>query len=193
MMLFLVLLKINAFMGTNTTTIDYRQDYYRGLAKVYFNRILATIIKFGDLKKEKGLILDWGCGLGYLKRKLKDNNIVGYDIIPELSDIQDYHNLKPAQIVLNNVLEHLYPQEVRKILTEFQQMNPRVVLLVCLPTENWVSKIMMRLANCKNAHADHVSGYKEINKIIEEKYSLAKRCYIFFRMTQVTKYISPKS
>lgn len=179
-------------MGTNTTTIDYRQDYYRGFAKIYFNRILATIIKFGDLKKAKGLILDWGCGLGHLKRKLK-NNVIGYDIIPELSDIQDYRNLKPAQIVLNNVLEHLYPQEIRKILTEFQQMNPRVVLLVCLPMENWVSKIMMRLANCKNAHDDHVSQYKEINKIIEEKYSLVKRRYIFFRMTQVSKYVSFKS
>ena len=175
-------------MARNTTTVDYRQDYYCGPAKIYFNRILETIIKFGELKKEPGLILDFGCGRGYLKRKLK-NNVVGYDIISELSDIQNYHDLKPAQIILNNVLEHLYPEEIKNLLTEFQKMNPRAVLLVCLPTENWVSKIMMRLANFKNAHDDHVSSHREINKIIEEKYYLARRRYLFLRMAQVTKYI----
>lgn len=175
-------------MAQNTTTVDYRQDYYRGPAKIYFNHILETIIKFGKLKKEKGLILDFGCGHGYLKRKLR-NNVVGYDIIPDLSDIQNYHNLKPAQIVLNNVLEHLYPGEIKNLLIEFQQMNPRATLLVCLPTENWVSKIMMRLTNFKNAHDDHVSRYQEINKIIEEKYYLARRRYLFLGMAQVTKYV----
>lgn len=175
-------------MARNTTTVDYRQDYYRGPAKIYFNHILATIIKFGDLKKEKKLILDFGCGRGYLKRKLR-NKVVGYDIIPELSDIKNYRDLKPAQIVLNNVLEHLYPEEIKNLLTEFQRMNPRAILLVCLPTENLASKIMMRLANFKNAHDDHVSGYKEINKIIEEKYYPARRRYLFLGMAQVSKYV----
>ncbi len=180
-------------MARNTATVDYRQDYYRGFAKIYFNRILETLIKFGDLRNEPGLILDFGCGCGYLKRKLKNNNVVGYDIIPELSDIQDYCSLKPAQIVLNNVLEHLYSEEIKNLLVEFQQMNPQAILLVCLPTENWISKIMMRLANFKNAHDDHVSRYQKINKIIEEKYRLTRRRYLFFRMAQVTKYIPLQS
>ena len=42
-------------MARNTDTIDYRDDYYKGCAKLYFNKILDTIIKFGNLKKEKEL------------------------------------------------------------------------------------------------------------------------------------------
>ena len=175
-------------MARNATTVDYRQDYYRGFSKIYFNKILETLIKFGDLRKEKGLILDFGCGFGHLKKKLK-NNVVGYDIIPELSDVKNYRELIPKQIVLSGVLEHLYGGEIKVLMNEFKQMNPRANLLVYLPTENWVSKIAMRLAGQKNAHDDHVSGYKEINKIIEKAYCPETRCYIFFRMAQLTKYV----
>ena len=75
------------------------------------------------------------------------------------------------------------------ILTEFILMNEKVKLLVYLPTENWVSKIAMRLAGQKNAHDDHVSKYKNINKILEKKFILKKRKYIFARMAQVIYYV----
>lgn len=176
-------------MARNTNTIDYREDYYRGIAKFYFNWILETIIKFGNLRKESGLIFDFGCGHGHLKDKLKGLNVIGYDIIPELSDIEDYRKLVPGQIVLCGVLEHLYLREIKVLLEEFRGMNPRAVLLVCLPTENWISKIAMRLAGQKNAHDDHVSRYKEINEIIEKKYFPEKRSYLLFGMAQITKYV----
>lgn len=174
-------------MARNAATIDYRQDYYRGFAKIYFDKILATLIEFGDLRNETGLILDFGCGVGHLKRELK-NRVVGYDIIPELSDVKNYRELIPAQIVLSGVLEHLYGEEIAVLMGEFKQMNPKANLLVYLPTENWVSKIAMRLAGQKNAHDDHVSGYKKINEIIEKFYYPKTRRYIFFGMAQLTKY-----
>jgi SAM-dependent methyltransferase len=176
-------------MARNTTTIDYREDYYRGPAKVYFNWILETIIEFGDLRKETGLILDFGCGHGHLKKKLKGLNVVGYDIIPELSDVLDYQNLIPSQIVLSGVLEHLYGDEIEVLIQRFKRMNPRANLLVYLPTENLVSKIVMRLAGQKNAHNDHVSKYREINRIIEKEHCLEKRRYIFLGMAQISKYV----
>jgi len=39
-------------MARNVDTIDYREDYYRGFAKPYFNSILETIIRFGNLEKK---------------------------------------------------------------------------------------------------------------------------------------------
>jgi len=176
-------------MARNAVTIDYRDDYYRGFAKIYFNRILEAIIRFGDLRDEKGLILDFGCGLGHLKNKLKGSNVVGYDIIPELSDVADYRHLIPVQIVLSGVLEHLYGSEIESLIKEFKQINPSAILLVSLPTENWVSKIAMRLSGQKHAHDDHVSQYKEINRIIEKEYFPEKRRYIFLRMAQISKYV----
>lgn len=177
------------FMARNAQTIDYRDDYYRGAAKIYFNRILETIIEFGDLRNASGLILDFGCGHNHLKKQLAGVNVIGYDIIPELSEVKDYRQLSPDQIVLSGVLEHLYVKEIKVLLEEFKRMNPRADLLVYLPTENLVSKITMRLAGENHAHDDHISGYKEINEIIEKEYYQIRRRYVFFGMAQITKYV----
>lgn len=180
-------------MARNINTIDYQEDYYKGLAKIYFNRILQTIIDFGDLKNEPGMILDYGCGVGHLKKKLNKSNVVGYDIIPELSDVDDYRNLKPQKIILSGVLEHLYLDEIDNLLKEFLKMSSAAELLVFLPTENFVSKISMHLSGQPHAHDDHVSKYKQINQLIEKYYYPAKRKYIFLRMAQVTKYLPIKN
>lgn len=176
-------------MARNTPNIDYRVDYYKGFAGIYFNKILEMIIEFGDLRNEPGLILDFGCGLGHLKKRLPGANVVGYDIIPELSDVSDYRNLKPKQIVLSGVLEHLYNEETDALMKEFQSLAPRAVLLVSLPTENWISKIAMRLAGQKSAHDDHVSKYQEIEKIIERSYQPVRRASLFLGMARIIKYV----
>ncbi len=176
-------------MARNSSNIDYCEDYYKGLSKLYFNSILSTIISYGNLREEEGLILDYGCGVSHLKRNLNKKNIIGYDIISELSEIDDYKKLKPEKIVLSGVLEHLYLDEIEKLLDDFALMNPRAVLLVYLPTENFISKIAMNLSNSKNAHDDHVSKYDDINLLIENKYFPEKRKYIFFKMAQITKYV----
>ena len=162
-------------MARNASTIDYREDYYKGFAKVYFNMILKTIIDFGDLKNEQNLILDYGCGTGRFKKKLDKPNVAGYDVIEELSDINDYRNLKPQKIVLSSVLEHLYLNEIENLLKEFLKMNSTAELLVTLPTENFISKIAMRLSGQPAAHDDHVSKYKQINQLIEKYYYPGRR------------------
>jgi SAM-dependent methyltransferase len=176
-------------MAQNSDRIDYREDYYRGFSKIYFNAVIQTIIDFGDLKNEKNIVLDYGCGVGHLKQTLKSANIVGYDIIPELSDLADYKVLKPSKIVLSNVLEHMYLAEIEKLLKDFILMNDQAPLLVVLPTENFVSKMAMLLAGQTNCHDDHVSNYKAINNLIEKYYYPQKRKYIFLKMSQFTYYI----
>jgi SAM-dependent methyltransferase len=175
-------------MAVNTDTIDYKDDYYQGLKGFYFRKILSTIIKFGRLDEENGIILDFGCGVGHLKKTLRRGNVIGYDIEPELSEIGDYKKLKPRKIVLSGVLEHLYLDKIEALLGEFLSMNPAAELIVYLPTENWVSKIMMRLSGMPNAHDDHVSKYRDINALLDRFYVLKRRKYIFFRMAQVSLY-----
>lgn len=175
-------------MARNTDTIDYRDDYYKGMSGFYFRRILRTIIRFGKLDHEEGLILDFGSGVGHLKKLLNIKNVINYDIIPELSDIADYKELKPKLIVLSGVLEHIYLDETDKLMNDFLQMNPCAELIVYLPTENFVSKIAMRLAGQANAHDDHVAKYRDINRLIEKYYALKRRKYVFFRMAQISHY-----
>lgn len=176
-------------MARNTDTIDYREDYYKGFAGIYFFKILKTIIQFGNLINEADLILDFGCGVGHLKRLLNKNNIIGFDIDPELTEIDDYKGLSPAKIVLSGVLEHLYLYEIESLLKDFKNMNLDAELIVYLPTENFISKIAMRLAGNKHAHDDHVSKYKDINKVLDKYYHLNKRKYFFFHMAQISHYV----
>ncbi|HAM88217.1 MAG: hypothetical protein US83_C0010G0036 [Candidatus Falkowbacteria bacterium GW2011_GWC2_38_22] len=175
-------------MARNTETIDYTNDYYRGFAGFYFRKILETIIEFGNLRNESEIILDFGCGIGHLKKTLNKNNIINYDIEPSLTEISDYKTIKPKKIVLSGVLEHLYLNEIENLLKEFIKINNSVELLVYLPTENFVSKIAMLLAGQKNAHDDHVSNYREINKLLKNQFILKKRKYIFARMAQISYY-----
>lgn len=175
-------------MATNSPTIDYRDDYYRGAAKLYFDRILDTVIEMGGLREVEGPILDFGCGHGHLKRRVGRENVVGYDVIPELSEIEDYRQLVPARIVLVNVLEHIPVAGIRELLREFVRMNREADLVVALPTENLLSKIAMRLAGQPHAHDDHVSSYREVNEAIEAHYLPLRRRYVFLRMEQVTLY-----
>src|SRR3989339_824924 len=124
-------------MARNTLAVDYKEDYWLGPAKIYHSALITAVIKLGNLREENGLILDFGCGVGHLKKLLPGKNIIGYDIIPELSDVSDYKNLKPNKIVLISVLEHLHLNEIDKLLQEFLAMNPQADLIVLLPTENF--------------------------------------------------------
>lgn len=170
--------------------MDYREDYYKGLAKIYFNSILDKIIEMGNLREEKGVILDYGCGVGHLKRKLSpyNVNVIGYDKFTELSDIDDYKTLTPAIVVCSGVLEHLYESEIERLMRDFIEMNPMAQLLVFLPTENIISKIGMLLTGTTDAHKDHIVPYKQANKVIEKYYKIKRQYYIMFRMAQITRY-----
>lgn len=147
--------------------MDYHEDYYKGMSKVYFNKILATIIRLGNLKSQKGMILDFGCGHQYLKKRLPSQQVIGYDIIPALSDVEDYRILKPEVIVCNNILEHFTQSQIHEKIREFKEMNKSCTLITATPTENWLSKVGMFITGMTNAHDDHKSKLKEINSILE--------------------------
>ena len=72
---------------------------------------------------------------------------------------------------------------------EFLNINPDVELLVYLPTENFISKIAIYLVGVWHAHDDHVSKYKDINKLIKKYFQLKKRKYLYFRMAQISHYV----
>ena len=171
--------------------IDFTKDYYKGLKGIYLNRILDKVIELGNLKQEKGLILDYGCGTGKLKQKLRkyNANIVGYDVISSLSDVKDFRSLKPSKIVCNAVLELMSKEEIEALLKDFLRMNPHADLIVSFPTKNIISKTAALIANT-DYHHGHKINYKEASKIIQKYYTLVKRSYVL-TLSQVTKY-SPK-
>lgn len=167
---------------------DYSsEDYYGGLTGIYFNRVLNKIIEFGKLKCEKGIVLDFGCGIGKLKQRLTKYGvtIVGYDTLKKVSDVGNYKTVKPSKIVCNSVLEHLTEEEIENTVKNF--IKTRAELIVSVPTENFISKIGMLVTGKLNYHADHKTKYKRINKIIERYYKIIRRRYVL-TMNQITLY-----
>ena len=74
------------------------------ISGIYFNNILKNIISLINTKK-KVRILDFGSGYGYLKKinKKFKIRIINYDIIKELSDINDWRKVKFDYLVSTHV------------------------------------------------------------------------------------------
>ena len=59
------------------------------ITQIYFRTKVWLAIKLAKLRKTD-IILDFGCGGGWLEEKLKDYKIYGYDINPKKTFIKDY-------------------------------------------------------------------------------------------------------
>ena len=106
----------------------------------WFSRKKIDIaLKMAGLKKED-VVLDFGCGDGYLKRTNPGLNITGYDINPEQTGIDDYRKIQPNKIFAMDVLEHIPKREIEVILKNFKNMSHDFDLIVAIPTENWISR-----------------------------------------------------
>ena len=66
---------------------------YSGFSRYYFRKLLNSIINVGCLTRRSIRVLDFGCGNGELKKLLPNANIIGYDIIPHLSDVDDWRKV----------------------------------------------------------------------------------------------------
>ena len=89
------------------------------LVRTYFNYKINRAITLASLRKED-IILDFGCGGGWLERKLKNYKIYGYDINPQKTFIKDYKILKPNKIFALDVFEHIPKEEVQRIIYSFR-------------------------------------------------------------------------
>lgn len=153
------------------------RDYYKGIVGIYFKNVMRNLIKLGELEKEKQ-ILDFGCGLGYLKKTLKNKNVINYDIEPEYTETENYRHLKPSCVVCSHLLEHLELTEIINLLNDFKDMKINK-LVTALPTENIISKIGMIFTGFKGEHDDHKTKIDVINKLLLTKFILIRRKKIF--------------
>ena len=82
-------------------TKDFSKDYYKGIKGIYFHNILKKIIEIGHLDKRNVRILDFGCGLNKFKSLLP--NVIGYDIQPRFTEIDDWKKLQFDVVITNAV------------------------------------------------------------------------------------------
>jgi SAM-dependent methyltransferase len=148
------------------------------LTKLYVRTKAWLAIKLANLKKDD-VILDFGCGGGWLEKKLRGYKIYGYDINPKKTFIKDYRKVKPDKIFVLDVFEHIPVKEIEKILNNFKKMNKRFDLIVSVPTENLISRKVRRLVGKKEVPKEHITKYKDILKILKQNFRLEKKINFF--------------
>lgn len=148
------------------------------LVRTYFRWKVDKAIRLAQLIKND-VILDFGCGGGWLERKLKNYKIFGYDNNPQKTFIKDYQTIKPTKIFALDVFEHISKEELEKILASFKKLNTHFELIVSIPTENWISRKVRKLVGKKEVPDEHVTSYKVNLAILKKNFTLKKKVNFF--------------
>lgn len=116
--------------------------WYRRLPIIshyYFGKIKKILCRWVEIKE--GVALDFGCGQqrlrAYLPRGIK---YIGYDMIPEYTDIDDYKKTRPdiffaissfehlTHVALDEVLEWISSSNIKQLFVDLPIRNDRYLL-----------------------------------------------------------------
>lgn len=139
---------------------------YSGLAQFYFRRLLRCIIEVGALERQGITILDFGCGAGELKRILPNANVVGYDILPALTDVDDWRNVNFDVLVANEVFCTFEEEQLVSLLLEIKKRRPHSELVVGISRHGLLNNIGKFLLGRPEAHASTKLMHKEELEIL---------------------------
>jgi|TARA_B100001079_G_scaffold233602_1_gene214470 hypothetical protein len=142
---------------------------------LYFFIIYISVIIIGKFN-EKKTILDFGSGLGYLKKinlKLKNpSKIINYDKIQQLSEIKRWDQAKFNKIIFCQSAYMLSKKELNQILIKTKKKNINAEIITAFSTRSFINKIMSILLG----HSDAYTGSK-LSPMQEEKIFL-KHCKV---------------
>jgi len=153
------------------------------LTRTYFKQKVEAAIRLAKLKKED-IILDFGCGDGWLEERLRKYYIVGYDVNPEKTFIKDYRTMKPTKIFCLDVFEHIPLIEIQNIINNFKKMNNHFELIVSIPTGNLISRKVRKLVGKLEVPKEHITSYEDILTLLKRNLEL-KRKMNFFTVTKI--------
>ena len=163
-------------------------EYDKFPQKYYFLSIINEIIKISNLKSTKKTILDFGCGNKIFSKFLPNKKIFNYDINPLYSEVKSYKSLKFDIVIFNHVLMYLKAKQIREILTNIKNKNPKCEIVLSLSRQNLISKIAMILTLNFNAHAKTSSTYKEQLYQLDKIALLKKKKTGIFGITDIFFY-----
>jgi len=161
-------------------------EHKNPLVRLFYKIKFDIAINYADLKK-KDLILDFGCGDKWLKKTLFGYNVIGYDIDPELTEIEDYTKINPDKIFALDVFEHIPKEEIRNIIKNFKKMNPNFVLVTAIPTETWLWRKTRKIMGLSETVADHITKLREILEILNEELVFVKKIN-FLTFSHISKW-----
>ena len=125
------------------------------------------------------MILDFGCGEGKLKDIL-GNKVINYDVINELSDIEDWRNVDFDVIVSNQVFYSFNAKSLNDLLEEFKSLNKKIILLVGISKQGILNNIGKYILGRKDAHnLTNLLPIEEMEIIKSHAKQISKRNILF--------------
>jgi len=157
---------------------DFSKNYYTGMKGVYFRAIQKAIVGIAGLDRRTVKILDFGCGSGELK-KLLGAKVVGFDVLPELSDVSDWKAVDFDVVVANEIFYLFSEKELEKTLLEFKAKNPGTELVVGIARQNLLGGILAVLAGEPDAHSNTLMQPKKELEMLQKHFRLKARKNVF--------------
>jgi len=153
---------------------------YSGLAKFYFWHLLKQLIKVGALERPGIAILDFGCGNSELKRILPNANVIGYDVIPALTDVKDWRGIDFDVLVANEVFYSFEEDQLVALLDELRRKNNKLELVVGISRQSIVNNIGKFLLGRPDAHSATKIGPKKELEILRRYCEIKHKKNVFY-------------
>ncbi len=137
---------------------------------------LKKAVKIAGLKGNE-TVLDFGCNFQALKRVLpKGCKYIGFDSVPNYSDISDYSKLKNVDVAFALfVFEHLREKEVESVLQNFKKMGIKKLVVELPWEESMASRLINGLLGLEFEHViNHKIGWRAAAKAIDKHFECVK-------------------
>ena len=133
------------------------------ISKLYFDAVLNGIIKLIDVKN-KVKVLDFGCGYGYLKKKIKREKkieVINFDIIKELTEIDDWKKVNFDFLVSTHVFGYFKKKKLNKFLLYLKKNYPKIKVILTISKQGWFNKLGALILNEPKAYTNYNLSPKE--------------------------------
>ena len=128
-------------------------NYYTGLQSFYFASVISNVIKIGKLDNNNKIILDFGCGVKVLSKKLPQKKIINYDVNPNYTEHVDYKKLYFDIVVFNHVLMYMDKKEIISTFENIKKINKNCEFLISIGKESVFNKLVALAYNFKTAES----------------------------------------
>ena len=144
-------------------------NYYKGIQSIYFNNVISNIIKIGNLNTKNKIILDFGCGIKVLSKKLPQKEIINYDINPNYTEHNDYKKLYFDIVVFNHVLMYMDKKEIISTFENIKKINKNCEFIIGLGRERFINKLMAAVHLNFEPYKGALTTYNEQVEIIKDQ------------------------
>lgn len=160
-------------------------NYYTGLQSFYFTSVISNVIKIGNLDNNNKIILDFGCGVKVLSKKLPQKKIINYDINSNYTEHEDYKKLYFDIVVFNQVLMYMDKKEIVSTFENIKKINKNCEFIIGIGKGGLINKLAA--AACLNfePHKGTLSTYNEQVEIIKNQTKILQVKKNIFFLTDI--------